>query len=100
VRRAQGRETTFLVAAFHPGGPEQVENPHQAVAVLRRAPDPMLQFVRSALIDRLKASQPEASSDVGARNFRTMQAGALARLNAAVENIRADRAACYARLAS
>lgn len=98
VRRAHSKPATYLVAAFHPAGPDRIENPHQAVSALRRAPDPMLQFVRAELIDRLKTSQPEASADVGARNFQTMQSGALARLNAALDDIRADREVTYAQL--
>lgn len=99
VRRAHGSQGPFLIAAFHPDGPERPHNPDQAVSFFRRTPDPMLQFVRAELIDRLKASQPEASAGVGLRNFRTMGGDGVAHLNAVIANIRADRDAAYAALA-
>jgi hypothetical protein len=97
VRRVKG---IFLVASFHPDGPLHAENPHQAIPFLRRSPDPMLQFVRAALIDRLHTTQPGISASVGERNFRSLQGGAQSRLNAVLDDIRLDRATTYARLTS
>lgn len=99
VRRAHGPQGPFLIAAFHPDGPARAENPHQAVSFFRRSPDPMLQFVRAELIDRVKASQPEASAGVGQRNYRALQGDGATRLNAVIADIRADRDAAYATLA-
>lgn len=104
VRRARP-DSPFLVAAFHPDGAERADNPHQAVSFLRRTPDPMLQFVRAELITRVKAAQPDVSAQVAEHNFQAMTAApgpsgesGAALLQAVVRELRADRAATYARL--
>ena len=100
-RTPPGAAPTFLVAAFHPGGAETFTGPHQLVSLLRRSPDPLLQFVRADVIDRVKAKQPEVSDEIARRNHDAL-AGAnaerLAALMRAIRAIGADRDASYARL--
>ena len=94
---ASGR---FLVAAFHPDGAETFVGPHQMVSFVRRTPDPLLQFVRVDIIDRLNDSQPEMSEVVTRRNHEALQGERALQLDAVTRAIRADRDATYGRLRS
>jgi hypothetical protein len=99
-RRGGAAGAEFLVAAFHPDGATTFTGPNQLVSLLRRTPDPLLQFVRAELIDRLKATRPEVSSEVGAHNHDSLVAdpSRLAALEGAIRSIRADRDQTYARV--
>jgi hypothetical protein len=97
-RRAGGVPAPFLIAAFHPEGAGSFRGPHDLASFLRRTPDPMLQLVRAETLDRIKTARPETSDEVARRNHHAMDPGAAARLDAAVQAIRADRARSYAAL--
>jgi hypothetical protein len=102
-RRASGVVPPFLIAAFHPGGAETFTGPNQLVSFLRRTPDPLLQLVRTELIDRVKETQPGASEDVARKNHDTLvgaasEPGRLDALDTAIGAIRADRDETHARL--
>lgn len=97
VRRADRARAapTFLIAAFHPGGATTFEGPPQLVSFVRRTPDPTLQLVRAALLDRLP---PGTSDEVGRQNFAAVTARGAAALDALLRDIRRDRDRSYAGL--
>jgi hypothetical protein len=97
---SSGAAPPFLIAAFHPDGVATFANPHQQVSYLRRTPDPMLQFVRAQIIDRVKATQPDASQNVAQHTFDRLTTREATRFDAVVREIRVDRDATYARLSS
>jgi hypothetical protein len=110
VRRAEstrrglaGTGPVFLVAAFHPDGAHTFTNSSQMLSFLRRTPDPVLQLVRSEIVDHVRENQPTASDDVARRNHRALGADpsgpfGVDALERAVRAIRADRDLSYARL--
>ena len=51
----------FYVVAFHPDLPEDLADPHRAVGFIRRSPDPTLQLVRSAVLDRVRGEHTGGS---------------------------------------
>jgi len=93
-----GSSPRFLVAAFHPDGAQTFVGPHQLVSFLRRTPDPLLQFVLSSVIDRVKRSQPDASESVARRNHQALLGARAAALDEVTRAIQADREATHARL--
>ena len=66
TRYAAGRTTPvgYFIVAFHPELPLQMKNPDVAVRFMRRSPDPTIQLVRPAAIERARqgARDPEALS--------------------------------------
>jgi hypothetical protein len=99
-RQTPGAGPTFLIAAFHPGGAETFADAHQLVSLLRRSPDPLLQFVRAEAIARVKAKQPGASDEIARRNHDALVGGnanRLASLLRAIRDIAAERDARYDR---
>ena len=51
----------FYIVAFHPDLPEDLADPHRAVGFIRRSPDPTLQLVRSAVLDRVRGEHTGGS---------------------------------------
>lgn len=100
ARRGATAAARFLVAAFHPDGARTFVGPHQLISFVRRTPDPMLQFVRADILERVKASQPNASDDVAHRNHAALLGDKAAALDAVANAIRADRDTTYARLSA
>ena len=52
----------FHCVAFHPALPMDLSDPNRAVAFLRRSPDPTLQLVRVATLDRVRSGRPSGST--------------------------------------
>lgn len=50
-------EAAFALAAFHPEAEPDLTDPERLIPFLRRSPDPMLQAVRSATLDRIDPSR-------------------------------------------
>jgi len=97
ARRPRERPSPFVIAAFHPGGAQRFEGPHQLVSFVRRTPDPLLQLVRAELLDRVQTAAPGVSEQIAERNFTTLRdPAATARFDAVVRDIRADRERTYA----
>jgi hypothetical protein len=58
VRAHQERgEAGFALAAFHPEAAPDLSDPERLIPFLRRSPDPMLQAVRSSVLDRIDPSR-------------------------------------------
>ena len=51
----------FYCVAFHPDLPMDLSDANRAVAFLRRSPDPTLQLVRIATLDRVRSVRPAGS---------------------------------------
>jgi hypothetical protein len=109
----------LVAAVFHPRSTYSLESPAQAVGFFRRAPDPMLQLLRAdallavrnarpggkflfdwsaaawAELSRRQEQQP-VTDKIAADNFQLLVGGQLARLQAILDDIAADRARSYA----
>jgi hypothetical protein len=89
-----------VTATFHPALGGDFSNAHRLVGVLRRAPDPFVQFVPEGLheggtvfVDMLDM-RPKNPAD---ENFARVQGEATGRLTRALEDIHQDRARSYPR---
>jgi len=51
----------FHCVAFHPALPMDLSDANRAVSFLRRSPDPTLQLVRIATLDRVRSGRPAGS---------------------------------------
>ena len=56
----------FYCVAFHPALPMDLSDANRAVSFLRRSPDPTLQLVRVATLDRVRSGRPAGSVYVDA----------------------------------
>jgi len=68
----------FHCVAFHPDLPMDLANANRAVSFLRRAPDPTLQLVRIATLDRVRSGRPAGSvyldaSELSLDELRSLQ---------------------------
>ncbi|MES1166134.1 MAG: DUF1415 family protein [Verrucomicrobiota bacterium] len=98
-RRPPGDASPFLMAAFHPDLRDAAPvDAASLVPFIRRTPDPTLQLVRTTLLDALARSGRDVSSEVAKANFATVAARTPSALDAALRDIRDDRADSYARL--
>jgi hypothetical protein len=115
----------FASAAFHPDAEADLESPARLVSFLRRTPDPTIQLVRHAVLQRVRANDPPettyvAPADLDAYlaalrahpaeprrtvaeriahgNLETVRAMTAARVAALLEDIARDRDARYAPL--
>lgn len=110
VRRAaeaRGDSAQRVHAAFHPAMAGDASNPSRAIGLLRRAPDPFVQFVP----DGLSSATGTAYLDPASLDLRallsapvpapvrsaTLDAASLSAIAAAQADIRCDRDASYAR---
>jgi hypothetical protein len=109
----------FAMAPFHPEAPYGTDSPRRLVMFFRRAPDPTIQLVRFSALDAARAAAPggkflmqynarslaemekridrSLSDRIAAQNQATVTKEGLARLQAILDDIRADRARSYAR---
>ena len=118
--RRTGR-APFALAPFHPAAKYGTHTAAQHVMFFRRAPDPTIQLVRFSAIDAVKGHSREGgkflfewnargwaelekrvekrgvSERIADDNFARAGAGGLARMQAVLDDIRADRARSYAR---
>jgi hypothetical protein len=115
-QRARG-EQQIAIADFHPIAAFDVTTPERLVPFLRRAPDPMLQIVRTdvlarvrrsqdhgtsyfdpsmlASLDQLSAPTPSLAARVAQANARTLQQIGQDKLEAILRDIHADRHNTY-----
>ncbi len=123
VREEHGRrDETFAMAAFHPDASPDRSDPERLIPFLRRSPDPMIQAVRSSVLDKidsgrsagtafvsLDAFDPEALLErspeslrrrIARQNLETLEREGEVALAGAIEAIIEDRKATYARLRS
>ena len=115
-RRARG-EQRIAIADFHPIAAFDLTTPERLVPFLRRAPDPMLQIVRTDVLARVRRSEdhgtsyfdpsmlgsleqlstpaPSLAQRVAAANARTLEQHGKERLDAILRDIHADRHNSY-----
>ncbi|MEO7032704.1 MAG: DUF1415 family protein [Polyangiaceae bacterium] len=113
-------EIPFAMAAFHPDARADLKEPERLIPFLRRTPDPTIQVVRRAALDRVRGNSQEGTSffdlaDLGKLPLPQKEAISLRQriaqanldtalevgvdtLEALFEDIRRDRDASYARL--
>ena len=113
-------EIPFAMAAFHPDARADVKEPERLIPFLRRTPDPTIQVVRRAALDRVRGNSQEGTSFFDLADLGTLplpqkepislrQRIAQANLDTALEvgvgtletlfqDIRRDRDESYARL--
>ena len=96
ARRPPGDHPLFMMAAFHPGGAEAFETAAQMVSFVRRTPDPTIQLVRAALIDRLREARPAVSEEIARQNHAAVMARGPGAVDQVVRDVRRDRDASYA----
>jgi len=51
----------FVFAAFHPEAEPDMSDPERLVPFLRRTPDPTIQLLRTAAVDRVRAGTPQGT---------------------------------------
>jgi hypothetical protein len=91
-----------VLAAFHPELAGDAEAPHRLVGLLRRAPDPFVQFVPEGLHEGgtvFAGAGYEPPKDPARANFDKLRGAELDRLIHTLEDVRADRDRAYARFA-
>jgi hypothetical protein len=106
----------FMTAVFHPEAPYDAATAAQTVGFFRRAPDPTLQLVRAAVLERVRGSDGKFMFDFSAaawaelsrrerrlppseriaRDNHALLAARASELTAIYDDIRADRARSYA----
>ena len=57
----------FVFAAFHPDAAPDLSDPERLVPFLRRTPDPTIQLLRAAAVDRVRAGTPQGTQFVDIR---------------------------------
>jgi hypothetical protein len=62
----------FALAAFHPEGHRDLSEPERAIPFLRRTPDPTIQLVRVASLDRVREGHNEGTHFVDVRALMTL----------------------------
>jgi hypothetical protein len=118
--RSERGQQRFALADFHPNAPADLTDPAKLVPFLRRAPDPLIQIVRTDVLARVRGDEPHGTSyvdperiaqltlgelappaaSVAARvaqqNLRTAQRVGFETLTRVFDTIQADRAESYA----
>src|SRR5712664_245972 len=102
VRRSLRR---FHCVAFHPELPMDLSDENRAVSFLRRSPDPTLQLVRIATLDRVRSGRPAGSvyldpSKLSAEELRSLEPALSVSEQIARANLRTLQRHDAARLAS
>ena len=95
----------FHCVAFHPDLPMDLSDENRAVSFLRRSPDPTLQLVRIATLDRVRSGRPAGSvyldpSKLSADELRSLQPALTVSEQIARANLRTLQRHDAARLAS
>lgn len=67
----------FYCVAFHPELPMDLSDANRAVSFLRRSPDPTLQLVRVATLERVRSGRPSGSMVVDASAISPAELAAL-----------------------
>lgn len=120
-RRPRG-EQHIAIADFHPIAAFDLTTPERLVPFLRRAPDPMLQIIRTDVLARVRRSQdhgtsyfdpallgslafdrlstpaPSLAERVAQANAHTLEQVGVDALEAVLSDIHADRNSAYAKL--
>jgi hypothetical protein len=118
-RHALG-ETPFALAAFHPEGEPDLEDPERLIPFLRRTPDPCIQLVRMTTLKRVRkhgtregtqfvdlesldtalsqSAPPPLRERIARANLDTVRRMGLEQLSARIDAIHHDRARTYAAL--
>jgi len=65
----------FVFAAFHPDAAPDLSDAERLVPFLRRTPDPTIQLLRAAAVDRVRAGTPQGTQFV---DIRLLDADAVA----------------------
>ncbi len=118
--QAQG-DGSFVLAAFHPDARPDLEDPERLIPYLRRSPDPMLQALRTTVLDRIDPSRGSGTQfmdletllasgalnapppeplrrRIGRINLDTVNRVGLSAVEQAIEDIVQDRRRTYANL--
>ncbi len=95
----------FYCVAFHPDLPMDLSDENRAVSFLRRSPDPTLQLVRIATLDRVRSGRPGGSvyldpSKLSAHELRSLRPELTVSEQIARANLRTLQRHDAARLAS
>ncbi len=99
-------ESPPVMAAFHPELVGDRDNAHRMIGLLRRAPDPFVQFIPAGnheggtMFASSVDDAEDSAVDRSELNFRRLQGGKLEELLATIGDIRADRDRRYAPFAS
>jgi hypothetical protein len=64
ARRHPLGEIPFVLAAFHPSASPDTTDPERLVPFLRRSPDPSIQLLASAVLDRIRDTAPQGTQFV------------------------------------
>jgi hypothetical protein len=125
VRSADSKEhalgsAPFAMVGFHPEASPSLEDAERLIPFLRRTPDPCIQVIRVAVLDRVRGSVPEGTQfvdvtlldaavtgvtgevsvrdRVGRANLETARRVGVEELRRCMDDIRRDRDATYRRL--
>jgi hypothetical protein len=109
----------FAMVGFHPEALPSLEDPERLIPFLRRTPDPCIQVIRIAVLDRVRGSVPEGTQfvdvslldaaaagtaevsvrdRVGRTNLETARRVGVEELRRCMDDIRRDRDATYRKL--
>jgi len=120
ARRHELGSAPFAMVGFHPEASPSLEDPERLIPFLRRTPDPCIQVIRIAVLDRVRGSVPEGTQfvdvalldmsvtgpaevsvrdRVGRANLETARRVGVDELRACMDDIRRDRDATYRKLA-
>jgi hypothetical protein len=109
----------FAMVAFHPAASPSLEDAERIIPFLRRTPDPCIQVIRIAVLDRVRGSVPEGTQfvdvslldaaltgpvevsvrdRVGRANLETARRVGVDELRRCMDAIRRDRDDTYAKL--
>jgi hypothetical protein len=109
----------FAMVGFHPEAKPSLEDPERLIPFLRRTPDPCIQVVRIAVLERVRGSVPEGTQfmdvslldaavtgpaevsvrdRVGRANLETARSVGVDELRRCMDDIRKDRDETYRRL--
>jgi len=73
VARQPLGQAPFVFAVFHPDAPADLTEPERLIPFLRRTPDPTIQLLRSAVLDKVRASAPQGTQFVDASAIMSLQ---------------------------
>jgi hypothetical protein len=109
----------FAMVAFHPEARPSLEDPERLIPFLRRTPDPCIQVIRIAVLERVRGSVPEGTQfmdvalldaavtgppevsvrdRVGRANLETARRVGVDELRRCMDEIRRDRDETYEKL--
>jgi hypothetical protein len=71
----------FAMVAFHPEASPSLEDAERLIPFLRRTPDPCIQVIRIAVLDRVRGTVPEGTQFVDVNLLEAAATGAVAELS-------------------